>query len=169
MYIWEALPPHRYLCRGLFGSRSNTFNKCINFFVASLLFIFNPAACFGSLVFFIFLMTLHKCHSLSQHYWSVLRRLGISCYLPYIQPCCLLSCGVSASSGRAKATDHEIFHFPSKTRFSSSAAKKKHHSDECAIRLIKSLLVVHRIHWRKWGQGRKEVVYMSSGQLWMWC
>lgn len=107
---------------------------------------------------------LIKCHSLSQHYWSVLRRLGISCYLPYTQPCCLLSCGVSASSGRAKATDHEIFHFPSKTRFSSSAAKKKHHSDECAIRLIKSLLVVHRIHWRKWGQGRKEVVYMSSGQ-----
>lgn len=45
-----------------------------------------------------------------------------------------------------------------------SCKKETDHSDECAIRLIKSLLVVHRIHWRKWGQGRKEVVYMSRGQ-----
>lgn len=30
--------------------------------------------------------------------------------------------------------------------------RETYHSDECAIRLINSLLVVQRIHWRKWGQ-----------------
>lgn len=72
-----------------------------------------------------YIFWLIKRHRLCQNYWSVLRILGMSCYLPHTQPCCLLSCGVSASRGRAKATDHEIFHFPSKTPFSSSAAKKK--------------------------------------------
>ena len=35
--------------------------------------------------------------------------------------------------------------------------KETDHIDECAIRLINSLLVVQGIHWRKWGQGRKRL------------
>lgn len=38
-----------------------------------------------------------------------------------------------------------------------SCKKETDHSDECAIRLINSLLVVHGIHWRKWGQERKRL------------
>lgn len=38
-----------------------------------------------------------------------------------------------------------------------SCKKETDHSDECAISLINSLLVVHRIHWRKWGQEWKRL------------
>lgn len=38
-----------------------------------------------------------------------------------------------------------------------SCKKETDHSDECAIRLINSLLVVHGIHWRKWGQEWKRL------------
>lgn len=38
-----------------------------------------------------------------------------------------------------------------------SCKKETDHSDECAIRLINSLLVVHRIHRRKWGQEWKRL------------